>query len=70
MMHLGWAFLQLSLLAPQALAETSVPLLRGSTRGLAELPSCTGEAQLPFGTRFVVWRAERARGLRQGLGES
>ena len=41
MMHLGWAFLQLSLLAPQALAETSVPLLRGSTRGLAELPSCT-----------------------------
>jgi len=33
--------LQLVLLAPRALAEASVPMLRGLTRGLAELPSCT-----------------------------
>ena len=41
MMHLGWAFVQLLLLAPGARSEASVPLLRGSTRGLAELPSCS-----------------------------
>ncbi|CAE7654118.1 unnamed protein product [Symbiodinium sp. KB8] len=33
--------LQLVLLAPRALAEASVPMLRGLTRGPAELPSCT-----------------------------
>ncbi|CAE7761262.1 unnamed protein product, partial [Symbiodinium sp. CCMP2456] len=33
--------LQLVLLAPRAFAEASVPMLRGLTRGLAELPSCT-----------------------------
>ena len=68
MMHLGWAFLQLSLLAPQALAETSVPLLRGSTRGLAELPSCTEKPNFHLARSFrgvesrkSPWPAPRTR---------